>query len=137
MNPYLVSFHVAWILSKTNRVEIKTGNGHLGGGVGWWLPHHTAIVCIYNVCGRGVREKITERLIAGTLEARHHLQLIVYYLRQRVGSRNADRHIPRDKLTHIHNRAKKGQYSKQGTTLHYMYIKTVPVQESDEMTNYY
>ena len=59
MNPYLVSFHVAWILSKTNWVEIKIRNGHLGGGVGvgWWLPHHTAIVCIYNVWEGGCVRK--------------------------------------------------------------------------------
>ena len=119
MNPYLVSFHVAWILSKTNRVEIKTRSGHLGGG---WVGGYPIIrpLCAYTMCGGGVREKITERLIAGTLEARHRLQLIIYYLRQRVGSRNADRRIPRDKLTHIHNRAKKGAIQQLRHYIHYI-----------------
>lgn len=61
----------------------------------------------------GVREKITERLIAGTLEGSQRLLYTVYYLRQRVGSRNADRRrIPEDKLTHIHNRPKSRHYDR-------------------------
>lgn len=112
MNPYLVPFHVAWILSKTNWMEIKTRMGFFR-GVGHNMGHCVHIQCV------GVREKITERLIAGTLEARHHLLFTVYYLRQSVGSRNADRGIPRDKLTHFHNRAKK-----VNTTLHVKRVHT-------------
>ena len=69
-----------------------------GEGVGWWLSRYGHCVHIERV---GVHEKITERLIADTLEG------TVYYLRQSVGARNVDRCIPKDKLTHIHNRQKK------------------------------
>ena len=110
MKPYSVSFHVAWSLSKINWVAIKTRMGILGGG-GELVATTIRPLCAYITCG-GTWENHREINCRHTW--RHRLLFTVYYLRQSVGSRNADRHIPKDKLTHIHNQQKRSMR-------HYMY----------------